>query len=479
MENCESSSNGVHFPPNLQARMEERSSNFPPLRLDERHPLFAANKLEERTSFGIPKHDERPLEYNTVKPETESPPHFAHRMDDRFSMFPFHRFAEGSATYGAPKLDERALDFTPSRPADVPMNFGQNSNESSKFHESEESSKFAESSSPKYPEEGNSQQFSDPANTEQENINKYTDPSTSPKFSEKPDSPKFVPPKMDGEMEEECPKEEPELSNDSGTHPLSDVKTVEEPVDTKPKLAELDTKLREESSNNAGEFVKVETNENEIIFCRLCANPTPTGVNMLHPDGLEMNLIEKLTKSMPMRISSDDPLPKTVCYTCLDKFDFCFNFMEQVYRGHRTMVQQLVLGSANTDDDKLDKTMEGFIHNSAFFKKTFNTVKYEETYSEPYFGYPDELYEEEEEEKPRKKKKRGRKPKGSKDESKEGFPKVAKSKKLRKMRGAARLKLRFVPSLTTCADCGEKSESCKDNLEHWNRAHAGLPVAYK
>ena len=475
MENCDRDSNIVNYPPGHQDRMEERNS-FPPMRLEEKQSLVPASKSEDRTLYLNSKRVDRPEEYSIVKPE--SPTHFPHKVDERISIFSFHKHGEGSQGVNmSPGIDGRALDFTPSRPTDVSIGLDTNSDHNIDIHEDIKPSSVSPTRQEQEDVPGEEQVKFQKANSENMKGHLRTVP-----YSAEMSADKFMLNKMDLDIQEESPKQEPEISSDNGAPPEIEVKTVEdEPLETKPKLAELDSKprFREETPNATGEFVKVETNEN--IFCRLCANPTSTGVNMLHPDGLEMNLIEKLTKTMPLRIASDDPLPKTVCYTCLDRFDQCFNFMEQIYRGHRTMVQQLVLGAA-VDDDRFDKSMEGFIYNSSFFTKTFNSVKNEDSYEEPYFEYQD-LYEEDEklyeEEKPKKKKKRGRKPKGSKDEGKDTVPKAFKSKKIKKIKSVERLKLRFVPSLTTCAECGFKSESCKDNLEHWNRAHTGLPVAYK
>eukprot|EP00088_Acartia_fossae_P060000 TRINITY_DN71772_c0_g1_i1.p1 TRINITY_DN71772_c0_g1~~TRINITY_DN71772_c0_g1_i1.p1 ORF type:complete len:385 (+),score=78.43 TRINITY_DN71772_c0_g1_i1:2-1156(+) len=125
--------------------------------------------------------------------------------------------------------------------------------------------------------------------------------------------------------------------------------------------------------------------------------------------------------------------------------------------------------------------METVFNNNKVYKDMYGIIKAEDTPAETnYENYPMEFFEDEEEEdeEPVKKKRKGAK-RGPKVKREPGGPVVPKKKRVRKDREASRLKIRFLPCLSTCAECGHKSESSKDNLEHWNTEHAGIPIVYR
>ena len=269
----------------------------------------------------------------------------------------------------------------------------------------------------------------------------------------------------ENEMEKEDAYSEvdPIKEDDMGDVDAISDRTEERP-ETKPKIVDLKSSGEAADSKahigvpNLGDFVKVETSE--IFFCRLCANPSSSGVNIFEPDGQDVNLCEKISKCLPIYIAEDDPLPKMICYPCLEKVEFCFSFTDQIYQAHRQLVQQLDI--CDVKDKNFDYVIGTFFVDANFYAGLRSPVKEEDIQSKQDDDGDDEPE--------RPKGKRGRKGKASK---------MAGSRKPRKDRSKMRLKMRFAPSLTTCAHCGLKSDSSKENLEHWTEAHKDVGLYFR
>ena len=245
--------------------------------------------------------------------------------------------------------------------------------------------------------------------------------------------------------------------------------------ETKPDLIVCDSK--EDVKNvgdpppNLGDFVKVETSE--VLYCRFCAVPTSSCINIFETEGMALNLYNKITKCLPIFLSSDDQLPNTLCYPCLEKIEFVFSFSEQVYHSHRALIEHLDICKPTSAN--YEQVLESYFEGSNFFTKNSRFMKREKiTDWEQDSG--EESIQEEPEEAP---KKRGRKKKvNNKTKSKKRDSKPLGSKKQWK-KERMKVKLRFTPSLTTCASCGHRSETSKENLEHWDLEHKDTNIEYR
>ena len=251
-----------------------------------------------------------------------------------------------------------------------------------------------------------------------------------------------------------------------------DVILTKEGPDTKPDMKACDTKddikNTGEHPTDMGDFVKVETSE--IHYCRFCAAPAPSCIDIFETEGQALNLYDKITKCLRLYLSSDDQLPNTLCYPCLEKIEFVFSFSEQVYHSHRALIQHLDI--CQTSSANFDQVLHSYFEDSNFFSLNARLMKCEKDW-EP--NSEEETLPEEQEEAPKKK---GKKKKKLNLKNKKKDSQTVGSKKLWK-KERMKVKLRFTPSLTTCASCGHKSDTSKENLEHWDQEHKDKNIEYR
>jgi len=256
--------------------------------------------------------------------------------------------------------------------------------------------------------------------------------------------------------------------------------------------------LSETTTNDIG-VVKMESSAADgLTLCRLCACSRPVAgcVNMFDQPGVGMRLEEKIIKCFPVFATADDQLPNSVCLTCVEKVELCHNFVQQMFQAHRTLIQQLI---CDLSDPNFEQVLGSYFDDLSAFSDRYRTVKSEvPSYDEndadeeaaDYFlagNYEDDDMDEEydgdkrevkkEKGGKRRPKKRGRRACANTEIRKQQKPKEKKRKSAE--RPKMKLKMRFTPSLTTCANCGHKSDSSKENFEHWGSVHKDLMIEYR
>ncbi|KDR06669.1 uncharacterized protein LOC110840467 [Zootermopsis nevadensis] len=65
------------------------------------------------------------------------------------------------------------------------------------------------------------------------------------------------------------------------------------------------------------------------FICRLCSKMNRFVIHIYGEEGERMRLAEKINAYLPITISINDPLPKTVCLPCIDLLEAHHELMEQ------------------------------------------------------------------------------------------------------------------------------------------------------
>lgn len=58
-------------------------------------------------------------------------------------------------------------------------------------------------------------------------------------------------------------------------------------------------------------------------LCRICANETAKPLPLFHSDGISLDLVEKIHRCLPIKVSEDDDLPQHICEDCAMKLQTC------------------------------------------------------------------------------------------------------------------------------------------------------------
>lgn len=86
--------------------------------------------------------------------------------------------------------------------------------------------------------------------------------------------------------------------------------------------------------------------DNAIItgfICRLCSKMNKLVIHIYGEEGNRMQLAKKINMYLPINVNVDDPLPKTVCLTCIERLHVQH---ELVKKFKKTQLQLLELKEA-------------------------------------------------------------------------------------------------------------------------------------
>lgn len=84
------------------------------------------------------------------------------------------------------------------------------------------------------------------------------------------------------------------------------------------------------------------------FICRLCSRMNRFVVHIYGDEGVQMQLAQKINVYLPITVNPNDPLPKTVCISCIDSLEAQHELMEQ-FKWARQRVQR-VAKSGTTED---------------------------------------------------------------------------------------------------------------------------------
>ncbi|XP_049863631.1 uncharacterized protein LOC126360013 [Schistocerca gregaria] len=65
------------------------------------------------------------------------------------------------------------------------------------------------------------------------------------------------------------------------------------------------------------------------FICRLCSKMNRFVIHIYGEEGARLRLAEKINAYLPITISANDPLPKTVCVPCIQRLEIHHELMEQ------------------------------------------------------------------------------------------------------------------------------------------------------
>lgn len=84
--------------------------------------------------------------------------------------------------------------------------------------------------------------------------------------------------------------------------------------------------------------------ENKLLFCRLCAIQQPENVLISIADekSISLNLVYKIVYCYNVQITTDDILPKQVCFNCCDQVLSAFAFREVVEKAQEVLVEHVL-----------------------------------------------------------------------------------------------------------------------------------------
>lgn len=73
------------------------------------------------------------------------------------------------------------------------------------------------------------------------------------------------------------------------------------------------------------------------FICRLCSHPKKSVIHIFSTKGRRLDLLKKLSY-IPISLTRNDRLPKTICSGCIDSLDNQFKLIQQIRKN--IMVQQ-------------------------------------------------------------------------------------------------------------------------------------------
>ncbi|XP_023320079.1 zinc finger and SCAN domain-containing protein 2 [Eurytemora carolleeae] len=260
------------------------------------------------------------------------------------------------------------------------------------------------------------------------------------------------------------------------------------------------------------------------LICRLCASPTEDGVEIFSEKGQEICLPEKISKCLPVLIRADDDLPKGMCTLCQGKLEFCRQFFEQIYNTTVKLLSILREEEGPNIRISFEDQMLQFVRNYAnpalCAAKTEEEDDELEDYEEEEVEDNDEDEGEQDDEKkssvenvvkaePREvcdvelkedkeqvrhfldellddyskdvsgssKRKRGRPRKRGEISYKEENQEEEDEERPRRVKDGFRSLV--PPPLKICVECGLKSSSHQENIDHWTKAHPNQTIMYR
>ncbi|XP_053673080.1 uncharacterized protein LOC128723368 [Anopheles nili] len=90
------------------------------------------------------------------------------------------------------------------------------------------------------------------------------------------------------------------------------------------------------------------------FICRLCSKMNHKVIFIYGADGLENNLLEKINSYLPIEISEEDELPKTICEACMVKILVHHRLIVQIRTAQKRFVkmreEELAARNATTAD---------------------------------------------------------------------------------------------------------------------------------
>ncbi|KAE8746391.1 hypothetical protein FOCC_FOCC006886 [Frankliniella occidentalis] len=84
------------------------------------------------------------------------------------------------------------------------------------------------------------------------------------------------------------------------------------------------------------------------FICRLCSRMNRFVVHIYGDEGVQMQLAQKINIYLPITVNPNDPLPKTVCISCIDSLEAQHELMEQ-FKWARQRVQRVTKGATSED----------------------------------------------------------------------------------------------------------------------------------
>ncbi|KAG6463279.1 hypothetical protein O3G_MSEX013786 [Manduca sexta] len=57
------------------------------------------------------------------------------------------------------------------------------------------------------------------------------------------------------------------------------------------------------------------------FICRLCSEMHRVVIHIYGEEGIRLSISEKISRYLTINVSRSDPLPKTICATCLDRLE--------------------------------------------------------------------------------------------------------------------------------------------------------------
>lgn len=84
--------------------------------------------------------------------------------------------------------------------------------------------------------------------------------------------------------------------------------------------------------------------ENKLLFCRLCAIEQPENdlISIADEKSITLNLVYKIVYCYNVQITTDDILPKQVCFNCCDQVLNAFAFREVVEKAQEVLVEHVL-----------------------------------------------------------------------------------------------------------------------------------------
>ncbi|XP_055381133.1 uncharacterized protein LOC129611805 [Condylostylus longicornis] len=97
------------------------------------------------------------------------------------------------------------------------------------------------------------------------------------------------------------------------------------------------------------------------FLCRLCSEMHRVVIHVYGDQGLKLNLVDKINGYLPITISPNDHLPKTICEPCLQRVEQHYDLLLKLrnYGKNRFEINLKKISKPNTDSNDPDRTSIG------------------------------------------------------------------------------------------------------------------------
>lgn len=116
-------------------------------------------------------------------------------------------------------------------------------------------------------------------------------------------------------------------------------------------------------------------------ICRICANETLDGLPLFHNQGLTFEIVEKIHRCLPIKVSINDGFPQHVCDDCISKLDIADDLFKLSLEGNAKLQAmnfswaQPIVNEKNISNEKSGKNTDEIVENNKMVPQRNQTAQ--------------------------------------------------------------------------------------------------------